>query len=53
MELANTSRKVESMAGFTMGMVMRLMMRQRGVLRMVAASSRFASILRRMPPMRI
>ena len=53
MDEANTRRKVDSMAGRTMGRVMRVMMRQRGVRRMVAASSRLASMLRRMPPIRI
>ena len=45
--------KVLSMAGFTMGRVMRQMMRGRLVLRIVAASSRLASMFRRMPPIRI
>ena len=53
MELPKTSRMVERMAGLTMGRVMRHMMRHLGVSRMVAASSRLASMLRKMPPIRM
>ena len=41
------------MAGFTMGRVTRNIIFHFGVSRMVAASSRFASIFRKMPPIRI
>ena len=53
MELAKTSRKVDIMAGFTIGSVMHQTMRKRLVRRIVAASSRLASIFRSMAPMRI
>ena len=53
MELPKTSRMVDRMAGFTIGRVILHMVFHLGVSRMVAASSRLASMLRKMPPMRI
>ena len=53
MELANTSRKVDIMAGFTIGSVMHQIMRARLVRRIVAASSRLASMFLSMPPIRM
>jgi hypothetical protein len=44
---------VESIAGFTMGSVTLNMVFHFGVSRMVAASSRLASMLRKMPPTRM
>ena len=44
---------VENNAGMTMGTVIFRRMRPRLACRMVAASSRFASIFRRVPPIRI
>ena len=53
MALPNTSRMVDKMAGLTMGRVTRHMIFHLGVSKIVAASSRLASMLRKMPPMRI
>ena len=53
MELPNTSKMVDKMAGLTMGSVILHMVFHLGVSRMVAASSRLASIFRKMPPMRM
>ena len=53
MELPNTSRMVDRMAGLTMGRVTRNMIFHLGVSRMVAASSRLASMFRKIPPIRI
>ena len=50
---ANTSRKVERRAGMTIGSVIFRMILARLAFKIVAASSRFASILRRIPPMRM
>ena len=51
--LENTSKIVLSIAGFTRGNVIRKIVFQCGVLRIVAASSKFASMFRKIPPMRI
>ena len=53
MELPNTSRMVERMAGLTMGSVILNMVFHLGVSRIVAASSRLASMLRKIPPIRM
>ena len=53
MALPNTRSTVDRIAGFTIGRVIRNMVFHFGVSRMVAASSRLASMLRKMPPMRI
>ena len=53
MALENTSSTVDRMAGLTIGIVTRRNVFQRGVFRIVAASSRFASMLRKMPPIRM
>ena len=51
--LPKTSRMVDRIAGLTIGSVMRNMVFHLGVSRMVAASSRFASMLRKIPPIRM
>ena len=53
MALPKTRRIVDKIAGFTIGSVMRNMVFHLGVSRMVAASSKFASMLRKMPPIRM
>ena len=53
MALPNTRRIVERIAGFTIGSVMRNIVFHFGVSRIVAASSRFASIFRKIPPIRM
>ena len=53
MALENTSRIVERMAGRTIGSVTRVMIFHLGVFRIVAASSRLASMLRKIPPTRM
>ena len=49
----NTRRRVERIAGFTIGRVMRNIVFHFGVSRMVAASSRLASMFLKIPPIRI
>ena len=49
--LEKISRKVERMAGMTIGMVTRRMIVARLALRIVALSSSVASMFLRMPPM--
>ena len=53
MELENTKSTVLTSAGSTMGSVIRRSILKRLALSTVAASSRLASMLRRMPPMRM
>ena len=50
MALPNTNRIVERIAGFTKGSVTRNMVFNLGVSKIAAASSRLASILRKMLP---
>ena len=53
MVLENTSSTVENRAGITMGSVILRKILPRPARRIVAASSRFASMLRRVPPIRM
>ena len=53
MALPNTRSMVDKIAGFTMGKVIRNMVFHFGVSRIVAASSKLESILRKIPPIRI
>ena len=53
MELAKVSRNAENMAGITMGSVTLRMIFMRLALSSIAASSRFASIFCKIPPIRM
>ena len=53
MALPNTSSMVDRMAGLIMGSVTLVIIFHFGVSRIVAASSRFASIFRKIPPIMI
>ena len=50
MELANTSKTVDIIAGATIGKVILPTIFNRDAFKIVAASSRFASMFRSMPP---